>query len=114
MQLESIYRSATVAANICVHASPDKNKPIAIIVPAEPALKKLASENGISGHGLEDLVHDKKLNSIVLKEMQAAGKDGGLAGIEIIDGVVMADEEWTPQNVSIPMAYMIIEYIADM
>lgn len=71
-------------------------------MPAEPALKKLAKENGIEGNGLEDLVHDKKLNGIVLKEMQAAGKDGGLAGIEIIEAVVMADEEWTPQNVSIP------------
>lgn len=70
-------------------------------MPAEPALKKLAHSNGIEGHGLEDLVHDKKLNGIVLNEMQAAGKDGGLAGIEIIEAVVMADEEWTPQNVSI-------------
>lgn len=33
--------------------------------------------------------------------MQAVGKDGGLAGIEIIDGVVMADEEWTSANVSL-------------
>lgn len=69
-------------------------------MPAEPALKKLAHEYGIEGHGLEDLVHSKKLNGIVLKEMQAAGKDGGLAGIEIIEGVVMADDEWSPQNVS--------------
>ena len=30
--------------------------------------------------------------------MQAAGKKGGLSGIEIIEGVVLADEEWTPQN----------------
>lgn len=30
--------------------------------------------------------------------MQAAGKKGSLAGIEIIEGVVLADEEWTPQN----------------
>jgi long-chain acyl-CoA synthetase len=61
---------------------------------------KLAKENGVEGNGIEDLVHDKKLNGIVLKQMQAAGKDGGLAGIEIIDGIVMADEEWTSANVS--------------
>ncbi len=61
---------------------------------------KLAKENGIEGHGLEDLVHNEKLNGIVLRDLQQAGKDGGLAGIEIIDGVVMADEEWTAANVS--------------
>lgn len=98
--MESIYRSATVVANICVYAASDKPKPIAIIVPAEPALKKLAEENGIEGNGIEDLVHNKKLNSIVLKEMQAAGRGGGLTGMEIIDGVVMSDEEWNSANVS--------------
>lgn len=70
-------------------------------MPAEPALKKLAADNGIAGNGLEDLVHDEKLNRIVLKELQDAGRRGGLIGIEIISGVVLADEEWTAQNVSI-------------
>ena len=102
-KLESIYRSATVVANICVYAATDKQKPVAIIVPAEPALKKLASENGIEGNGLEDLVHDEKLNRIVLKDLQNAGQQGGLAGVEIIEGVVMADEEWTSANVSISL-----------
>lgn len=88
-------------ANICVYAASDKSKPIAIIVPAEPALKQLASDNGIEGNGLEDLVHSKKLNGIVLKELQDAGRRGGLAGIEIIDGVVLADEEWTTVNVGV-------------
>ncbi|KAF1344183.1 hypothetical protein BDV97DRAFT_304664 [Delphinella strobiligena] len=97
-KLESIYRSVPLVGNICVYAAQDKNKPIAIIVPAEPALKQLASENGVEGSGLEDLCHNKKLNDIVLKNLQAAGKKGGLNGIEIIDGVVLADEEWTPQN----------------
>lgn len=99
-KLESIYRAATIVANICVYADQNKTKPIAIIVPAEPALKKTASANGIEGSGIEDLVHNKKLQAIVLKELQQAGKAGGLSGIEIIEGVVMADEEWTPANVS--------------
>lgn len=101
-KLESIYRSATVVANICVFADDSKAKPIAIIVPAEPALKKLAQANGIEGSTLEELVHNKKLNGAVLKELQNAGRAGGLAGIEIIEGVVLSDEEWTPQNVRVP------------
>lgn len=46
-------------------------------------------------------MHSEKLNGIVLKELQDAGRRGGLRGIEIIGGVVLADEEWTAQNVSI-------------
>ena len=102
-KLESIYRSASIVANICVYAAGDKNKPVAIIVPAEPALKKMAAENKIEGNGIEDLVHSKKLNTLVLKDLQAAGKAGGLNGIEIIDGVVMSEDEWTPANVSLPL-----------
>ncbi|KAK5118513.1 hypothetical protein LTR62_003028 [Meristemomyces frigidus] len=100
-KLESIYRSTPLVGNICVYADQSKNKPIAIVVPAEPALKNLASENGIKGSGLEDLCRNKKMNEAVLKEMQAAGKKGGLTGIEMIEGVVLSDEEWTPQNVSL-------------
>lgn len=100
-KLESVYRSCHVVGNICVYAAQDKNKPVAIVVPAEPALKQLAKDNGIDGNGLEDLCHNKKVNDLVLKAMQDAGKKGGLSGIEIIEGVVLADEEWTPQNVSI-------------
>ena len=88
-----------MVANICVYAQSDKAKPIAIIVPAEPALKKLAAEHDIEGNGLEDLVHNEKLQGLVLSMLQAAGRKGGLAGIEIIEGAVMADEEWNPQNV---------------
>lgn len=98
-KLESVYRSTPVVGNICVFADHTKSKPVAIVVPAEPALKSLASENGVEGNGLEDLCHNPKVNSAVLKEMLAAGKKGGLTGIEMIDGVVLSDEEWTPQNV---------------
>lgn len=97
-KLESIYRSATVVANICVYAAPEHTKPIAIIVPAEPALKKLAERIGVEGSGIEDLAHNAKIQATILKELQAAGRAGGLSGIEIIEGCVLSDEEWTPQN----------------
>lgn len=110
--MESIYRSASVVANICVYAAIDKAKPVAIIVPAEPALKKLAENNNIEGENLDDLVHNKRLNSIVLKELQSAGRQGGLQGIEIIDGVVLSDEEWTAANVSTSdLAKVMIRYL---
>jgi len=97
-KLESIYRSCPVVDNLCVYAAQDQNKPVAIVVPKEPALKKMAADAGVEGHGLGDLCHNEKVNAAVLKEMQSTGKRGGLAGIEIIEGVVLSDEEWTPQN----------------
>lgn len=99
-KLESVYRSSPVVGNICVYAAEDQDKPIAIIVPVEAALKKIAHENGIDGDTIETLVHNEKLKTIVLHELQSAGRAGGLKGIEIINGIVLSDDEWTPQNVS--------------
>lgn len=36
----------------------------------------------------------------MVRQMQAIGRRAGLAGMEIIQGAVLSDEEWTPQNVS--------------
>ncbi|PLB48092.1 acetyl-CoA synthetase-like protein [Aspergillus steynii IBT 23096] len=97
-KLESVYRSSPVVGNICVYAAQDQDKPIAIIVPVEAALLKIARENGIEGDSVETLVHNEKLKGIVLKQLQTAGRAAGLRGIEIINGVVLSDEEWTSQN----------------
>lgn len=102
-KLESIYRSCNVVGNICVYADQSKVKPIAIVVPAEPALKKLASSKGVKGEW-ESLVHDKTIINAVHEELLATGKKGGLGGIELVQGVVMTDEEWTPQSVSVLLA----------
>lgn len=83
-----------------MYAAPDRTKPVAIVVPAEPALLEIASENGIDDKDLEGLVQDEKIQAIALQSMQALGRKNGLAGIEIIDGVVLVETPWTPQNVS--------------
>ncbi|KAH7389212.1 long-chain-fatty-acid-CoA ligase-like protein [Cadophora sp. MPI-SDFR-AT-0126] len=97
-KLESLYRSATIVANLCVYASISETHPIVLIQPSEPALVKLADSLGIDGHGIGDLVHEERIQREVLHQMQAIGRRSGLTGIEIVAGVILADEEWTPQN----------------
>lgn len=99
-KLESVYRAVPIVLNICVYAAEDQQKPVAIIVPAEPALKKLAAELGVQGEHVEEMVHDPKIVKAVNHQLQAAGRKAGLANFEIIEGVVLAEEEWNPQNVS--------------
>ena len=90
--------------NILVYADQQKSKPVAIVLPAEPALKKFAAQKGFGSEhtDLEELVQNRKLENAVLQELLAAGKRGGLGGIELIAGVVLVPEEWTPQNVHFP------------
>ena len=81
-----------------VYADQRQTRPVAVIFPNEPILKQFAKEAGIKGDHLEELVHDQKLTALVLKELLAQGRKGGLGGIELLHGVVMTDEEWTPAN----------------
>ena len=89
-----------MVSNICVYASPDRTKPVAIVVPAEPVLREIARENRIDGGELEDLTQDMKVQTIALNSMQQVGRKNGLASIEMLDGVVLVNELWTPENVS--------------
>lgn len=98
-KLESIYRTSPVVFSICVFASIDKSRPVALIVPAEPALEALAKANDIPiPTNLMELRNDPKVEELVLKDVLAAGKRGGLAGIEMLAGIVIVQEEWTPQT----------------
>ncbi|GMG55672.1 unnamed protein product [Ambrosiozyma monospora] len=101
-KLESIYRSNSAVNNICCYADETKVKPIAIVIPNEPVVKKIAVELGladsIDNAHISDLVNDKKLCSYITKDLVKTGKEHGLTGIEFILGVVILDDEWTPEN----------------
>lgn len=89
-----------IVGNICVYASISESKPIAVVVPVEATLKQLANSVGATGDNLRDLAQNERVRVEVLKQMQTVGKRAGLANIEIIEGVVLSEEEWTTENVS--------------
>jgi len=87
--------------SICVYADPNRYKPIAIVVPAEATLSKFAVNSGLAPEdtSLESLVDNQKVVGAVYAELLSVGKRGGLNGIELIQGLVLVPEEWTPENV---------------
>lgn len=96
-KVESVYRGVQVVANVMVHADAEHSRPIALIMPNEKVLAEKAKELGVDEHSM---FHNSKVRGDVLKELQARAKSGGLSGMETVAGVVITDEEWTPDNVS--------------
>lgn len=92
--------------SICVYADQNRYKPIAIVVPAEPALSRLVVAKGIASAdtSLETLVHDPKVVDAVYAELIATAKRGGLKGMELIQGLLLTSEEWLPENAWSPPA----------
>ncbi|ODQ63724.1 acetyl-CoA synthetase-like protein [Nadsonia fulvescens var. elongata DSM 6958] len=100
-KLESIYRSCSYVSNICVYADENRVKPVGIIVPVEATLVELAKSLGVADAdkaSLEDLAENPKIIKAVHTALLETGKKGALSGIELILGVVISEQEWTPQN----------------
>ncbi|XDT05866.1 AMP-binding enzyme [Nakaseomyces glabratus] len=99
-KLESLYRSNKYVQNICVYADQTKVKPVGIVVGNMKPLEALANSLGLltGEETIDSVLHDKKLAAAVLKDMLATGKSQGLNGIELLQGIVFFDDEWTPQN----------------
>jgi len=100
-KLEAIYRGSAYVNNLMIHGDSSQPRPIAVIAANEKPLAELAQSLGVES---QDMHHDKKVRDAVLKDLLAVGKKAGLSGLEMVSGVAIVDEEWTPANVSPPPA----------
>ena len=88
--------------SICVYADTNQRKPIGIVVPVESAVRGLAVKLGVpvDNRSYESLLEDFQVRQEIHLEMLSVAKSHGLVGVELIQGVVLVAEEWTPDNVS--------------
>ena len=101
-KLEAFYRSTPVVSNLCVMANSDCPKPIAVVYPVPALLRRLATSLGKNDSAeYDELLEDADIRKEVLKTMLDAGRRGGLAGIELLDSIILVGpegDEWSPEN----------------
>ena len=97
-KLESIYRGSNLVHNIMIEGNSEYPRPIAIIFPNEKLFAEKAEELGVDEHSM---YHDHSMVNWVFKDMLAHARKANLSPIEMIAGLVITDEEWTPINVSV-------------
>lgn len=99
-KLESIYKSCSLVANLCVHADASANRPMAIVFVHEKNLAVACEELkiGESGRSISQMCHDEEVEKLVLKELLLTGRKAGFKPLELLQSIVLTDEEWTPQN----------------
>jgi long-chain acyl-CoA synthetase len=95
-KLESVYRGSQLVHSIMIEANGEYPRAIAVIYPNERVFPGKAKEMGIDEH---DMYTNPKMRDLVYKDMISYGKRAGLSPMEMIAGVVITDEEWTPDNV---------------
>ncbi|KAF6835955.1 amp-binding enzyme [Colletotrichum musicola] len=94
-KLESVYRGSHFVQNIMVYGDGEHSRAIAVIAPNEKVLADEAQKLGVDEHDMH--THPKVVDT-VLKDLTSAGRKAGLTGLEIIGGVVLVEEEWTPDS----------------
>lgn len=101
-KLESVYKTAMGVSNICVYGDSLFPRPVAIVMPAKPALKELAKSIpvDVEGRSFEELCHDENIKKAFIVALLKQAKDSGLKGTEIIHDVYLTHEEWSSENVS--------------
>lgn len=101
-QLESVYKSCNLVANLCVYASAEAKQPIAIIIPHELNLRHAlegAKLNGVDSTApLADLCANKAVQQLILKETNAVGKKNGFKHMETLEAVILTADEWMPES----------------
>ncbi|ORY94915.1 hypothetical protein BCR43DRAFT_558005 [Syncephalastrum racemosum] len=97
-KLESIYKSCLYTSNICVYADSLRPRPVALVVPVENAVRKLAEENGVTAKDWEVICQDQKVKKAVLNSLQTLAKENGLKPAEMLFDIHLCHEEWTIES----------------
>jgi long-chain acyl-CoA synthetase len=95
------YKSCNFVSNLCVYATSDAKQPIAIITLHESNLRHALQTKSLgvdADDPLPTLCQNDKVKDLVLKECNAIGRKNGFKSIEILQAVILAAEEWTPEN----------------
>ncbi|KAK8031248.1 hypothetical protein PG990_000982 [Apiospora arundinis] len=95
-KVEAVYRGSQVVANVMVQADAGYARPIAVIMTNDKVLAGKAKEQlGVDEHNMHS---DPKVRGLILRDLQMTGRRAGLSEMEIVTGVVVTDEEWTPPS----------------
>ncbi|KAG0178194.1 long-chain fatty acid-CoA ligase [Apophysomyces sp. BC1034] len=94
-KLESVYKSCLCVSNLCVYADSLRPRPVALVVPAEATVRKLAIEKGVTEKDWERLCADPTVKKAVLASLLEAGKEAKLKPAESLFDIHLCSEEWT-------------------
>jgi long-chain acyl-CoA synthetase len=98
-KIESVYKSSTLAENVCVYADSLCARPVALFVPVEKSLKDICQEKGLGSEDWDTLCKDRAVRNLVLELLRDQGKKSGLKGSELIHDVWICPELWTTDMV---------------
>lgn len=104
-KVEAQLKTHPLVENICVYGDSFKNNTVAIMVPIQQALERLAAEIGKTEADYTRLCQDSDVVQAVLKTLSLHGKKSNLEKFEIPTKITLAPETWTPESGLVTAAF---------
>jgi len=104
-KVESQLKTHPLVENICVYADSFQFNTVAIMVPIQNALMKLAQELGKTSLDYESLCNDKDVKQAVLNTLSSYGKNRNLEKFEMPTRLTLSPEIWTPESGLVTAAF---------
>jgi len=81
----------------CAYADDTLDRPVALVQADEHAIMAKAKDLGISGD-FGSVCKDGKMRQVVLESLNAEGKKVGLGSLEVLAGVALIAQPWSPDD----------------
>jgi long-chain acyl-CoA synthetase len=104
-KVESQLKTHPLVENICVYADSFQSHTVAIMVPIQNTMLKMAQELGKASMDYESLCKDNEMIQAVLKTLAMHGKKSSLEKFEIPTKITLSPEIWTPESGLVTAAF---------
>lgn len=96
-KIENLYVRSKYVAQAFVYGNSFKSTLVGVIVPEETVLSEWAKENNVE-YDFSTLCKNSQLKEIILKDVVAQGKMGGLKGFEQVKNIHIHDDLFSVEN----------------
>ncbi|CAD6188376.1 unnamed protein product [Caenorhabditis auriculariae] len=97
-KVECALLNCPIVDNICVYGSSHEESTVALIVPNQKNLEKIAEEVGVTSKDLADLCSNSKVVDAYKKKLDDHAKSSKLTRIEIPAAIHLCPEIWTSES----------------
>merc|ERR1719347_2274566 len=104
-KVEAQLKTTPLVDNICVYADSNKTHTVAMVVPIQEALERLAKNYMNYDASYEDICNDPGVVQEVLKTLSAHGKNNGLEKFEIPTEIQLCPDIWMPDSGLVTAAF---------
>merc|ERR1712106_461800 len=104
-KVESQLKTHPLVENICVYGDSYQLYTVALMVPIQQSLEKLASDLGKTYEDYRDLCTDSEIVQAVLKTLDTYGVKTNLEKFEIPKQLTLIPEAWTPESGLVTAAF---------